>query len=154
MPTHTLRRIWCTKCNEFELHYSDFNSKKLICKECDTVYTDVFLKDIPFEKIKEQRRRYKEYKKSQHAKLFSNIMFSIDTLGNTEIIESDAGQAELDKIERAERDKRYEERMKQREIERAEEKKFRHLQRNDICLCGSGLKYKNCCWSRIQKIER
>lgn len=157
MPTHTLKRIWCKTCNEFTLHSQPFDSKELICRECDTHYTDIYLNEIPREKLLEQRQRYKNRKKERMNRILGGYLFTPDLFGlalEEEIYESDAGQIRLDEIEREERNKIYEERRKQREAEKEEEKKFRNLGRNDICLCGSGKKYKHCCWSRIQKIQR
>ena len=161
MPTRTLRRIWCKTCNEFELHEGDFKTKELLCKECGTAYSDVYLKDIPKEKVLEQRKRYKDYQRKRDTDLFSYIlkprnpwadMFS-EPGSDVEIIESDAGQKKLDDKEREKARQRMEEYRKKREEEKELLKKYRGLGRNDTCLCGSGLKYKKCCWEKIQNIR-
>ena len=165
MPTREYKRIWCKTCNEFELHsrksYKD-EDKDLICRECGTIYTDVFLKDIPEEKIIEQRKRYKESERKSMEKflsgsyLFGNPLTDLfkEPGYDTHITESDAGQRAIDEAKAEERRAKWAERQRIRDEERAEEKKFRGLGRNDICLCGSGKKYKKCCWSKIEQIQR
>jgi len=135
-------RLWCKKCNNFTLHKNvkKENSEEEIkvCIDCNTEYTDVVLEDIPLEKLKEQRQRYKawvarEYKKnliklflaSEKNKKRNKITFKED---EEQIYESDIGQRIIDE----------------------EIKKYSKLGRNDICICGSGLKYKKCCWKRIE----
>jgi len=161
MPTREYKRIWCKTCNEFELHYHNYKDNNLVCKECGTVYTDVYLKDIPKEKIIEQRKRYKLYRKESFNKMFSRMAY-VSSLSmfnpfaetdDVEIIESDAGQRAIDEEERQERKKEREQIIIEREKEKERYKQFIKLNRNDLCICGSGKKYKNCCWHEIQKIR-
>lgn len=165
MPTRELHRTWCVTCQEFELHqqnYPDWDN--WFCCECKTKLekTPIFVKDIPEEKILEQRERYKVSTRYDFDRVFSMMtmgsatgldgMFSIPG-DDVHIIENDAGQKAIDKRERIRREEESAKRQKIREEEKAEQKKFKDVGRNDICLCGSGLKYKKCCWDKISKIR-
>lgn len=151
----TYRRIWCKTCNEFELHTQ--NDDKSICNECGTEYTDVFLKDIPTDKLEEQRERWKESQRKHMDETMKMIMnpgynrmkelihmFS-EPKQKIEISESDAGQEEIDKMEREEFQRKQE--IKRRVNAQYQDyiKKFKGVNRNELCPCGSGLKYKKCC---------
>jgi len=163
MPIITYHRIWCKTCNEFTLHFFNKNNENdesgYFCKDCKTKYSDILLKEIPNNKILEQRERYEKSKKEDFNNMLNGYlnpnfsflkemknMFS-EPGSNIEIVESDAGQKLIDeKI----LEKRKEELKKYNE-EREEAKKYKHLGRNEKCLCGSNLKYKNCCLKRILK---
>jgi|ERR1035437_742138 hypothetical protein len=154
MPKQTYRRWWCKKCKEWTL-FNSFSSK---CNECDSPAEDYMLSEIPREKILEQRERYskkqREYFKNLPSKLLTPSnpfldLFKEDWEVGIEVIEDDAGQKDLDNLKQKET-------MKQIEEERAERAKLRELSlqykglsRNDICLCGSGKKYKKCCESKF-----
>jgi len=147
MPKITYYRIWCKTCNNFTLHHNN------ICKECNTKYSDVYLKDIPPELLEEQRIRYKN-KKFNIFDVYLNIInpfssFMTDVESNYEIIESDAGQKIIDE----ETNKLYKERKEQLRKDREWTAQYKGLQRNEQCLCGSGKKYKHCCYSRVSKIH-
>lgn len=143
MPTITYQRIWCKKCNDFTLH--SYSQGEAECKTCDAIYTEVWLSEIPKEKIIEQRQRYKARKIKRFGNMFGAYLNPIEASLFTEfkkadIIESDAGQKGIDE----ERNKIIQERIdKRRELDE-EQKKYKGVQRNDLCLCGSGNKYKNC----------
>jgi uncharacterized protein YecA (UPF0149 family) len=155
MPTIIQHRTWCATCKEWTLHADWGDNPCLICKTKRDSYN---LADIPDEKIQEQRKRYSDSHspfnylselinpKSQYQQLAE--MFSSEF--PKEIIEDDAGQKEIDE----ERRKIRHEEIIQEEIEYkakvAEYQKFKNLRRNDICACGSGVKYKKCC---MQKYE-
>lgn len=165
MPTRIYRRIWCKTCQDFTLHTSDGNDGSK-CRECDTVYTDVYLKDIPKDKLEAQRKRYTESQGNvvdKYLGLFTETpeqrrikeiahMFS-EPGSDVEIIESDAGQKKIDDRKRKERAKRMAELREEREKGVEEYKKYKGLGRNDICICGSGKKYKKCCLQKIQGME-
>ena len=161
MPIRELKRIWCKKCQKFELHQQYYpNWDDWFCQVCETAYTPIELREIPKEEIIKQRQRYKEWKKNE----FEEVLGLMSGLGrrntlldmfsepgsDVKIRESDAGQKKLDEISKKIRDKKYEEQRQKREEEKAEMKKYKHLGRNDLCICGSGLKYKKCCLTKIQ----
>lgn len=167
MPTITYKRIWCKTCDNFELHHIGLATtetpKEYTCKECKTVYTDIKLGEIPFDKIQEQRKRYiakkknpiEEFLSSAYMRPERNILHDIMS-GNDgwgvdkhDIIESDAGQKYLDDIAAEERRVEYEKKRAIREEQRQEAARYSKLGRNDICLCGSEKKYKKCCQIRI-----
>ena len=139
MPTITYYRMWCKTCNDFTLHFHDD-----ACKICKTAYSDVYLRDIPKDKIIEQRQRYKASKQRS----FSRMMGAYMTMGanvfatdpNVTIVESDAGQKSIDEEIKKEREaeKKKKEELKQESL------KYAKVQRNEQCLCGSAKKYKNC----------
>ena len=113
MPTRIYQRIWCKKCNEFELHSR--KGDDLICESCGTTYTDVYLKDIPEEHLIEQRKRYTESQSNRFNDIYMQIfkspeqrqmeqfaeMFS-EPGSDVEVIESDAGQKSIDDTKREE----------------------------------------------------
>lgn len=167
MPTKILKRIWCKKCNNFELHQQHYpNWKDWFCLSCDTLYSDIKIKDIPSDKIEEQRKRYKENQKDQINRFLGelsltpqekNLREMLDLFSppgsDYEIMESDAGQIALDKINR---EKKERERIRMNEIKEEAKKvvnRFKGLGRNDLCRCGSEIKYKKCCLQKIQKYE-
>jgi len=160
-PVKTLKRTWCKTCNEFKLHETKkLFDKDWFCKECDTEYTDIYLSEIPEEKLLEQRKRYTESQKRDRIDIYSMLLMGrgLESIGynsgfgDTEIRESDAGQREIDEIKQMEielvREKRRVQRQKDLELKQS----FHKLGRNDKCLCGSEKKYKKCCYSKIQKI--
>jgi len=156
MPTRVLQRIWCKSCNDFTLHSKGFEDKITRCNDCKTEYTEVYLKDIPRDKILEQRERYKAYKANKGivSKYLSMFQSSnpFKEKFETEIIESDAGQKSIDEERRKRIDEQYEERKRLKKLQEEEELKYKGVGRNDDCPCGSGKKYKKCCLIRIQNI--
>jgi hypothetical protein len=160
MPTKEYRRMWCKTCNEYTLHNLPWITAKNNdhdCRECGTVYTNVLLSEIPEDKIKEQRERYKLSKKAQFSKMFSDeYLFPnnfTSSYPDVHVIESDAGQKFID--EAAERLRIEQEKRRRIELDhmRAEAKRYKALGRNDICLCGSNKKYKTCCQSKYSKVS-
>lgn len=172
MPTLHRYRVWCKKCDNFTLHTRDEfktpvnpEDNKLVCKTCNTVYSDIMLKDIPRDKLLEQRKRYSEsqgnmfnsylnlgslFKTPEQRQLEEMVHMFSPPGSDIEIHESDAGQKEIDKIEGEKRKKEWEERKRIREAQEAEAAKYAKLGRNDICACGSGIKYKKCCLRKIE----
>lgn len=161
-----LYRLFCTSCQDFTLHtlvykdetdHQDYKYLKFEgedqdhasrCK-CGKQYETILVRDIPKDKLIEQRERFKAFR-SKQLKEGLNI-FSMLGMGTTSssffnsvegpktrIIESDAG---LEQEEKIIQDRKKE----QRRLLKLEIEKFKDVQRNDTCLCGSGLKYKKCC---------
>ena len=165
MPTREYKRLWCKTCNNWELFEQYYpNWKEWFCKECENVYKEIPLTEIPEEKIMEQRKRYTEYNnkffegflhemiltpEQRNVKELINMFSPPGSDYETKIIESDAGQYEVDQIEKK---KRKEERTKLIEEKEKVKKyllKYKGLNRNDICPCGSGKKYKKCCLPNV-----
>ncbi len=159
MPTTYLYRLWCKECKDWTLHSKAWKENIPKCKDCDTEFSPIKLKEVPKDKLIEQRGRYKEnQKKDFSSMLMGGIMsnpldeFFSEDFPDPIIIESDAGQKTLDKIKvQKEKVKMAKERTKRAE-EYAEALKYKNLGRNDICLCGSEKKYKKCCLPKINKI--
>ena len=173
MPTVIKKRTWCKQCQEFELFSSHLTSDVLLdengkevkkitrtqCENCGSEYVPYSLSEVPDEKIEAQRRRYKRHKGEEFARLLN--IYSRETQANMladmlrepgselseqRILEDDAGQIDLDDQLKAEREARRRE-----EIEFKE--RYRGVQRNEKCLCGSGLKYKKCCLPKVEAIR-
>lgn len=163
MTKRTLHRIWCKKCNEFELHdTNDFKSKELFCSTCGTEYSDVYLRDIPEEKLLEQRKRYTKSLSAGFVDLYSSfisgygisdLMGSFESVdGSISIKESDAGQKEIDNLKKERLRILRNEAVIKRQADKELKNKYHKLGRNQICLCGSNNKYKKCCYDKIQKL--
>ncbi len=160
-PRITKHRIWCKTCNEFTLHSRKelLNDKfPLVCESCQTSYSDIKLSEIPDEKIIEQRNRFKESRRNDINNMFGSYLslgllqtFS-DSGYEAEIIESDAGQRDIDNEKRQKDLERRNILLQKRHDDLELKKKFHNLGRNEKCLCGSGKKYKKCCWTKINKL--
>ena len=162
MPTTIYHRLWCKTCKGWTLHSKGFKPDATNdCRDCGTTHESTLLGDIPKEKLIEQRERYKEMNRNQMDSLLFGMPFGLGTSvmmdmffsepgSDIKIIESDAGQKVIDKAEKKRRDEIYEQRKKERQQQQEEAKKYKHLGRNDPCACGSGLKFKKCCLSKIQ----
>lgn len=161
----TFKRIWCKTCNNFELHKQKYpNFDDWICKECGTKYTSIKLSEIPENKLKEQRKRYNDTKKNMISDVFLEVLKSpeqrtIEDLkhmfsppgSDIEIIESDAGQRYIDEQEEKIRIEEKNKKLEQYQKDKEEVKRYKSLNRNDICICGSNKKYKNCCLKQIKE---
>jgi len=158
MPTLTQKRIWCKTCNEFQVHEKEeLLGKVYICSECKTKYSSIKLSKIPEEKLVEQRERYRVQQRNSMNNIFGMYMLyglhSFDRVGTeSNIQESDAGQIEIEKQLKREYEELREKRVIQHEKDLKLKKEFHKLGRNETCLCGSGKKYKKCCWSKINRI--
>jgi len=159
MPTRTYKRLWCKTCNEFELHETPIlTGDDLQCKVCDTIYTNIKLKEIPEEKRLAQRKRYSESKRNETGALYNSFIMGsgLDVILSNEnsdtIYESDAGQKQLDKWVAEEAEQLREARKVKHQEDSELKKTFKKVGRNDKCLCGSDKKYKKCCYQKIQKI--
>ena len=159
MPQITYHRTWCKRCENFTLHrwISIDSSKALCCKLCNTEENGYFIKDIPEEKIIEQRKRYKGMKTSN----FKKVIGMVDEMKNQHshfmsepgesfnIIECDAGQKRIDGL----RTQKYYEKKKELQEKKDDYyQNYVHLQRNEKCSCGSGKKYKSCHLIEFQKL--
>jgi uncharacterized protein YchJ len=158
MPTIEYKRLWCKKCTDWELFEQQYpNWTDWFCRECETAHENVLLSEIPEEKILEQRKRYIEWNKKStnefltefmtpNVRALKEFMHMMSPPGtDIEIRESDAGQHAIDDERR-----RYKEEERQKKAEEKEKikqhlLKYRGLNRNDKCVCGSGKKYKKCC---------
>lgn len=147
MPTKTYKRIFCTHCQNYELFYKALGEDASKCQTCSNDFVPYYDADVPKEKLLEQRERYKEYKSKQ----FNSVMgmLSSYSLGqsspNVEVDEDDAGYEDILK----ERNRQYEEKRKHKQ---EQQEMYKDAERNKPCLCGSGQKYKKCCYIRIKSL--
>jgi hypothetical protein len=156
--------MWCKTCNDWELFVRRWEKDSAwICKECKTPHEPILLKDIPEEKITEQRERYKESQKRFFPNLYSQFIagvglnsivstFNSSVGSNIEIMEDDAGQMEIDEQERQKRHEEWKKEKEKKEALQKEYARYKNLGRNDICLCGSGKKYKKCCSYKYENL--
>ena len=163
MPDIPLYREWCASCQDYTEHDTKFPSSEnnMKCVDCDTECKEVALSDIPIEKVEEQRKRYKMAEEEQismigklfshHPTLLSMSMFS--AIPNRRIIETDAGQKDIDAENIRINLQKSKKRAEQREKDLEAAKKFEKLNRNDPCACGSGIKYKKCCLNKVRKLK-
>lgn len=168
MPIREYKRLWCKKCNDWELFEQQYpNPSEWFCKECESVHEKVFLSEIPEEKLIEQRERYKEKQKGSYTKYFEDIMSSPQERNmkelvhmfsppgsdwETEIIESDAGQNTIDAEKRKKRGEERVKKVEEKEKVRQDLFKYKGIQRNDLCACNSGKKYKKCCLEKVDSL--
>lgn len=163
MPHIDYYRLWCKTCNEYTLHLRDWNNPKHTCKECKSVFIETPLFEIPEQKRIEQNERWKKANstaaKDVYLKtlLFGGALAATNMFGEVgsdfEIHECDAGVMDVQRMEREERIKQSIERDNIRKQQRTEAARYTKLGRNDICICGSGKKYKKCCMSKIQSYK-
>lgn len=158
MPIITKYRTWCKTCGEWELHSSTMinNEEELVCDECGELHELYKFSEIPNEKLVEQRERYKETRFSHFKSvLFNQRMLNLNRFNDLNIIESDAGQKEIDEIIHEEYEKKRKELEEKRKLY---EEKFKGVNRNDNCPCGKldsngkPFKYKKCCLSKFNYI--
>jgi hypothetical protein len=128
-----------------------------ICNDCGTEFTTIKLIDIPEDKLIEQRKRYRD--SVNPLKAVSSLLFNCNPAiqmakmfqppsMDIEIMEEDAGEKQIHEQNRIVYNKRCEERERLKE----ETFKYKELNRNDICICGSGKKYKQCCLFKYQNL--
>lgn len=164
MPIRQFHRAWCKKCNDWTLFaQKPPNNEDYFCTECEEKHVSCLLSEIPHEKLLEQRKRYKQNKKEEFSYMFAELMnptaswlknmFS-EPGYNDVIIESDAGQKQIDEKEREIREQKRIEAEQIKKDAREEYKKYVGLGRNETCVCGSGKKYKKCeCFEKIRDIR-
>jgi hypothetical protein len=162
-----VHRTYCKTCQDFTIHHwannpdipIEFDEKgvsidnnNLKCITCNTWETDYKLSDVSLDKLQKQRERYKAKIRTGRLNIFSAYNIYFDLFKEPEIgykvIEADAGQKRIDDAKR----KRLEQyRQEQKDLSDLYEKSYKHLNRNDNCACGSGLKYKKCCITKFNK---
>ena len=146
-PVERKFRYWCGTCNEFEL----FSTKEddYVCDKCSSKHVDVEVSTIPAEKVEEQRNRFRNMRRTDFAKMMEVYQFMSANPGadmplqSDSVMETDAGLLAIEKVER-------EKREAEQEAMRLDIEAHKGLGRNEVCKCGSGLKYKKCCLKRIQ----
>lgn len=155
MPTIIKYRTWCSKCGEWVLHSSPFESNKWVCDRCGSTHEPYYLKDVPTEKLEEQRKRYTDSKIKNIMNVFSKLSSNSNYYASLEIVESDAGQKEIDDLQK-EKWKQY--RKEKEELKKLYNEKYKDTNRNDDCPCGKvdsngrPLKYKKCCLKKFNCI--
>ncbi len=153
MPTIRYIRTWCNSCKDFTLHKKHIESN-LKCRDCGNEGESYSISDIPEDKYTEQIDRWKV---SRTKSIAGKYMTYLNMMGGNpfrenpdiDIVEDDLG---YEKTER-----QFNEKVKsERDEKRAEQERlknlYRGLTRNDKCGCGSGVKFKNCCLSKINEI--
>lgn len=145
MPTKALIRFWCKECKDYTVQHKDGP-----CLKCGTATESYCLSEVPEEKIRQQRERYKNQRGASflNSYLIFDLamhglpMHSFNPLfeGATRLVESDAGQKEIDEAYK----KAIEERIEARRKLEEEFLTYKGTGRNDKCPCGSGKKYKQC----------
>lgn len=131
-------RLFCKSCNDFTLFDTkDKLSDDKYCDTCHNMHEPVSINSIPNEKIKKQQIRYKNIIGGMYLDLLSN------NIGQhaQRIIETDAGLNKEVKLKEIQR-------INEQEKIKEELEKYKHISRNDICLCGSNKKYKKCCLNK------
>jgi uncharacterized protein YecA (UPF0149 family) len=167
MPIREYKRLWCKKCNDWELFEQQYpNWKDWFCQKCETVHEKTLLSEIPNEKLIEQRKRYIEYNHTSIGKFMGEMMMSSQERNlrefvhmmsppgsdfETEIIESDAGQIQIDEELRKRREEKRQKEFEEKEEIKKGLIKFKGANRNDTCPCGSGKKYKKCCLNKVEE---
>lgn len=159
MPTTVKYRLWCHNCNDWQLFLDKIMETPTVyrCQECKCEHTEIDNELIPGDKLKEQRERYKKSQNNSMNYIGARYLlggfgggFSMPVGSDVRIIEADAGQKEIDdEIEKINLQKRELE-NEQNRVFLQQQKKYAHLCRNDICLCGSGKKYKKCCLTKFK----
>lgn len=148
MPTIIKYRKYCKTCDDFKLF--DYCQSILCCESCKEKYEKVPLEEIDEVKVLQQRNRYRKYElDSLNNMLFNRKnpiaeLFSEPKVGY-EVREDDAGFLEAQRQSLAEYNKKRKENFELKE-------KFAKVGRNDVCLCGSGKKYKKCCLIKVEKL--
>jgi uncharacterized protein YchJ len=158
-PRKTYYRFWCSKCQDFTLQEFDSDCT---CSICGTITKSYKISEVPEEKIMEQRQRYNDYKKLKYKKMLGSFLnptmsifeeMALEDAGlynpyEPVIVETDAGQKSIDDRDVEESRKIAKQHEAERNALKEEFLKFKNLGRNDVCACGSGKKYKQCCISK------
>lgn len=152
MPSRIYHRFWCSSCNDFTLHGHGVDSA---CHDCGTVTKEYNLSEVPLDKLLAQRERYKRKRRESVLNMFNAPIGLFDRTHSYEIIETDAGQKEIDDV----REKQLKKLREERDALVEEYNLFyRNTGRNDACPCGKvdnngkPLKYKKCCLTRFNLI--
>ena len=153
--TKYLYRLYCKKCSDYTIHSE--KDGEYTC-ECGSIHEHYKLSEVDPEKVKEQRNRFKAYRSNERNETLSHCLGYLDGSNKmkemmnmfsapgsnikTIIKESDAGLKREEKIINDKIDEEI-------RILKEERLKFKDVGRNDICLCGSGKKYKKCCYNKL-----
>lgn len=151
-PVKIYYRFWCKQCQDFTLQNTGEDES---CRICGTITESYNLNEVPHEKLIEQQNRYRKMKMERFASILNvfepvfDILSDMDEAYKPRIIECDAGYKQIEE----ERTQKRKERELQKELLQKEKKeKFSGINRNDICPCGSGKKYKKCCQSKFKNV--
>ncbi len=154
-------RTWCKQCNDWKVFSQSWKKEDSFCKTCGTQFEDYNLKSLPEDKIQEQRMRYNNQRQSVvvdflNGKYSRNFLDTfLDSPGaNRELKEDPAGMDIILRQAQAEENKRIAERKAVQDALKEKSKMFLHLNRNAPCACGSGKKYKNCCYNQMYLISK
>lgn len=149
MPTPPKKhRTYCKDCNNFTIHSWNIE-KELECETCNTVYTPYNPSEVSRELIQQQRERYRQSEVKKVSGLYEAFMrgagidaiMNMETFQKAEVVECDAGQKEIDKRKKQQKE---EQRRAVQEILDDYNANYKELNRNDKCSCGSGKKFKQC----------
>jgi hypothetical protein len=136
----TKYKTWCKKCKDFTLHTiipNTITSSKVkshdnyICDKCNLNYTNYTLDDVPFKKFDNFLTEIVDSLEENEDGIINengieyNCMYDIYFLKLIEMINNKQSIKHLTFI--------------------SEPK----INRNDLCLCGSGKKFKKCCLNKI-----
>jgi len=160
MPQITYHRFWCNTCQDFTLQHDGEGGA---CLTCGNVTPSYKMSEIPPEKLKEQRERYRKAKRDKTLGMYGKFAhiglelgLAMDTShifdevgSNTKIVEDDAGQKQLDELSH----ERWEEKRRiEKELKEEYDVLYKGTGRNDPCPCNSGLKYKRCCITKFNNV--
>lgn len=138
-------RLYCNSCCDYTLH-EFITIDKAICS-CGNNYVETPIENISSEVVNTQRNRYKRMLNTSSKRTMEILLYNILSGNYTcDIIESDAGlEAEI----MAERQAYYEKKKADKEYIT----RYKNLGRNDKCVCNSGLKYKKCCYKKVENLK-
>jgi len=151
MPkTPAQHRKWCASCADWKPF--DKTEDKYNCADCKTEFVETNLSGIPTEKVEEQQNRFRNQRREDFRQMMSVYRWMQENpnqkypeeIKRNEIMEDDAGLLAIEDAERAKKEAEY-------EAMKADIAAHKHLGRNDVCICGSGKKYKQCCLKRIKE---
>lgn len=149
-------RTYCKFCNDFTIHLINKKEERY-CSQCHQKYTNYKYSEVPNNKLKEQRKRYQQYIKQKNLEFYETYLTlglgSIFSDEENELIEDDAGQIIINKRLEKRRKQKIQKEKEELEKQKEQIKQYSNINRNDICLCGSKKKYKNCCFKRIKELE-
>lgn len=147
-----LERKYCTNCKDFKVFavggFYDLTTGKntmgFYCLDCNSLFDRNYkLQDISIDKINQQRERFIKLRNKKFkfmielglgAAIINDKLFN---MSNNEIEEDDAGLINEENI--------IKQKVKEEQKQKAELiEKFGNQERNSLCSCGSGLKFKKC----------
>lgn len=143
-------RTYCKTCQDFTIHSAEYN-----CEVCDTKFTSYFVSEVDESKLELQRERYLKRRSQKWGGLYGaflrgNGIQAMMDMGEVvyDLTECDAGQKEIEE----ERKQIRQQRKKQLdEIKEEYSLFYAKTNRNDLCPCGSNLKFKKCHLNHFRK---